>query len=101
MEAIQHVFNSVSPEKAKAVLLALCEIDPLICSCALVMLDRPTGIKKTLPTDIESPPESPPSTPHQQGTKRKAESDLLICGKCQNPYSEEDNHDKACWTHPA
>lgn len=81
--------ETISPEAAKAILLAICDNDPYTHNRALSMLF--ISSKQDTAT--------PPSTPQKQGTKRKAESDFLKCGKCQEPYYEEDNSEKACWYH--
>ncbi|KAI0550645.1 hypothetical protein F4679DRAFT_200268 [Xylaria curta] len=79
---------NISEAKAKSILLALCADDSALEQRAWEFLQEIEGFES----------ESAAGN-HEKGTKRKAESTIMICIQCQSPFYEEDNDDKACRYH--
>ncbi|CAN8101493.1 unnamed protein product [Discula destructiva] len=79
---------SASAENAKAVLVALCNSDASIRARAKVLLK-----------DIDALVAAVSATSQKQGVKRKADSVIKVCVKCQEPFYEEDNSNRACRYH--
>ncbi|KAI0454731.1 hypothetical protein F5B21DRAFT_473958 [Xylaria acuta] len=75
--------------KAKSILLALCADDSTLERRALKFLDHMEALESRVTGGGD----------HQKGTKRKAQSAIMICVQCQGPFHEEDNHDTACRYH--
>lgn len=80
------LISASSAEKAKSVLMALCTNDPALQSRAKKLLDAMDS--------LESGPNA-----GECNNKRKAESAIKICTKCQEPFYEEENSGKACRYH--
>lgn len=76
------IYN-VPAERAKAILIALCNENPSLRYRAKSMLSQMEKL------DSQVPP----------GKKRKAESAVKVCVQCQEPFYEEDNCDQACRYH--
>ncbi|KAI1735326.1 hypothetical protein F4680DRAFT_470084 [Xylaria scruposa] len=79
---------SIPEAKAKAILLALCADDSALERRAWEFLQEIEDFESELAAGN-----------HEKGTKRKAESTIMICIQCQSPFYEEDNDDKACRYH--
>ncbi|KAJ4397843.1 hypothetical protein N0V93_002080 [Gnomoniopsis smithogilvyi] len=78
--------SGTSAEKAKSVLIALCTVDPSLRSRAQKLLDAMDSLESVHSVE-------------KKGKKRKAESTIKICTKCQDPFYEEENSSKACRYH--
>ncbi|KAI1753970.1 hypothetical protein F4782DRAFT_494610 [Xylaria castorea] len=79
---------NIPEAKAKSILLALCADDSILERRALRFLDHMEALERQVAAGG-----------HQKGGKRKAQSAIMICVQCQDPFHEEDNHDKACRYH--
>ncbi|TRX88312.1 hypothetical protein FHL15_010816 [Xylaria flabelliformis] len=73
---------------AKSILIALCADDSVLERRALNLLKQIAAFESQVATKN-----------YQKGTKRKAQSAVMICVQCQSPFHEEDNDDKACRYH--
>lgn len=76
--------TSASGENAKIVLNALCADNSVLRARAKKLLE-----------DVDTLA----SVSAKQGTKRKAESIIQICVKCQEAFYEDENSDRACRYH--
>lgn len=95
--SIQHSSNTreqmeslanIPEAKAKSILLALCADNSHLRERALQFLQ-----------DIDALEDDVAAGNYQKGTKRKAQSLIMICIQCQSPFYEEDNSDKDCEYH--
>ncbi|KAH8159417.1 hypothetical protein CIB48_g8840 [Xylaria polymorpha] len=79
---------NIPEAKAKSILLALCADNSHLRERALQFLQ-----------DIDALEDDVAAGNYQKGTKRKAQSLIMICIQCQSPFYEEDNSDKDCEYH--
>ncbi|KAI0436694.1 hypothetical protein F4803DRAFT_566649 [Xylaria telfairii] len=79
---------NIPETKAKSILLALCSDNSQLKERALQFLQ-----------DIDALEHDMTAGDHQKGTKRKAQSAIMICIQCQSPFYEEDNGDRKCKYH--
>ncbi|KAI0861784.1 hypothetical protein F4860DRAFT_159117 [Xylaria cubensis] len=79
---------NIPEAQAKSILIALCADDSVLERRALNFLGQVEAFESQVATRN-----------HQTGTKRKAQSAVMICVQCQSPFHEEDNYNKACRYH--
>lgn len=83
-KAAMESITSASGESAKIVLNALCADDSVLRERAKKLLE-----------DVDALASASAKT----GSKRKADSVIQICVKCQEAFYEDENSDKACRYH--